>query len=238
MTAMRGFRDLASGRSTLAASGAHPDQCTLLGGTFAILVQVALCIGVLTTLVYKRSKERPPRPWLVWFFDVSKQAYAGALQHGVNLLFGIFFARGGAASECAWYLVSHTITVVCGVMILTGAMSVYEYAVQRYDLKLLRSGEYGTPPSWRPWLAQMLLWGCLASGEKFVTALVVLLPLQSQLEALAEWIEIPLRRNPMCELVLVMVVAPIVMNACFFWILDNLVMQKKPDRQPLHDHAG
>ena len=70
------------------------NKCTLLGGTFAMLVQLGLAVSAIATLVYKRAVERPRRPCLVWFFDASKQAFAGVLQHGVNLMFGVIFFRG------------------------------------------------------------------------------------------------------------------------------------------------
>lgn len=45
----------------------HPDDegCKLLD-SFAILVQLALASTALLTLFYKRSRERPQRPVIVW----------------------------------------------------------------------------------------------------------------------------------------------------------------------------
>jgi len=48
------------------------------GRPFA-LSQLALAVAAIATLVYKRHSERPRRPWLVWFFDATKQAFSGAL---------------------------------------------------------------------------------------------------------------------------------------------------------------
>ena len=39
-----------------------PPRCTLLGGTFAMLVQVGLMVSAIATLAYKRSTETPRRP--------------------------------------------------------------------------------------------------------------------------------------------------------------------------------
>ena len=131
------------------------EHCSLLGGTFAIFVQCALAAAAIGTLVYKRHSEKPQRPWRVWFFDASKQAYAGCLQHLVNIAFGMWFASTGSASECAWYAVNFTISVVCGVFLLWGAMRLYTRIVERFRLHYLRTREYGNQPSWRPWLAQV-----------------------------------------------------------------------------------
>ena len=155
-------------------------RCTLLGGTFAVLVQVGLGLAAISTLVYKRHHERPRRPWIVWIFDTTKQCFAGALQHCVNLAFGVMFAVNGAASECSWYLVNFAITVGCGVFLLWGAMRLYTRVVDKYHLTLLRSGDYGSPPSWRPWLAQLLVWGLLSASEKLVARRPLVLDTQCQ----------------------------------------------------------
>jgi hypothetical protein len=228
--------------------------CRLLGGTFAMLVQGALAVAGIATLLYKRTTERPRRPWIVWFFDASKQAFAGCLQHLVNLGFGILFATTGQASECAWYITNFTISVACGVLLLWGMMAAYKWCVDRYHLTLLRTGEYGSPPSWRPWLAQLLIWGFFSSFEKFLTAVFVIYPLHSHLDGFAAWLETPFAGLPATELVLVMVVAPVVLNMGFFWVVDNLIMRKRragaqgdgqgdddrphDDKQPLLDDDG
>lgn len=218
----------------------EPEQCTLLGGDFALLVQVGLAVTAVCTLVYKRHNERPRRPWLVWAFDASKQAFAGLLQHLVNLSFGVFFASlGGSASECAWYLVNFTISVFCGVLILWAAMAVYKLVVERFQISLLRSGEYGKPPQLTPWIAQMLVWGLLASGEKLITGFFVIFPLHWHLDQVAAAIESPVVGYPRLELLLVMVAAPVILNVVFFWLIDNIIMRKiakhelADDKQPL-----
>lgn len=202
-------------------------SCRLLGGTFALVVQSGLGASAMVTLAYKRATERPRRPLVVWAFDASKQGFAGVLQHGVNLGCGVFFAMSGRASEFAWYLTNFTVSVACGVVILWALMLAYKRLVERFHLTLLRSGEYGSPPSWKPWLAQLLAWGFLSSVEKLLTAVLVIVPLHRHLDSFAAWLERPVRGNPAAELVLVMVIAPVALNAWFFWIVDNLIMRSR-----------
>eukprot|EP00966_Prymnesium_polylepis_P196539 4554468-Prymnesium_polylepis.1 len=166
-------------------------RCTLLGGTFAMLVQVGLGVAAVATLLYKRMSERPQRQWIVWFFDASKQAWAGALQHLVNMAFGVYFAAGSGASECAWYLTNFAISIFCGIFLLWAAMKAYRRVVEHYQLVLLRSGEYGNPPSWQPWLAQLVVWGFISAAEKVITAVVIILPLHGMLDGFALWMEQP-----------------------------------------------
>lgn len=221
---------------------AYQQQCTLLGGPYEIFIQFALAITAVAALVYKRSIESDQRSWLVWTLDCSKQAYASALQHITNMVLGVLFARGGTASECIWYLVNFTITVACGLVLLSMAMRLYNYIVERNQWTLLRTGEYGTPPlswkqSWKPWLAQTLVWGLLASAEKIVTAFVVILPLKNLLDDVASALEAPFVGRPRLELVLTMVIGPMLLNALFYWVIDGLIMRKRA-RGASHQEIG
>ena len=221
---------------------AYQQQCTLLGGPYEIFIQCVLAITAVAALVYKRSIESDQRSWLVWTLDCSKQAYASALQHITNMVLGVLFARGGTASECIWYLVNFTITVACGLVLLSLAMRLYNYIVERYQWTLLRTGEYGTPPlswkqSWKPWLAQTLVWGLLASAEKFVTAFAVILPLRNLLDNVASALEAPFVGRPRLELVLTMVIGPMLLNALFYWVIDGLIMRKR-GRGASHQEIG
>lgn len=60
-------------------------ECELLG-PFALIVQGALGFLALSSLVFKRWRERPQRPIKIWSFDVSKQVVGSVLVHAANLL--------------------------------------------------------------------------------------------------------------------------------------------------------
>lgn len=64
-------------------------ECRLLG-PFALIVQGALGAVALLSLVYKRWRETPKRPWKIWFFDVSKQVFGSMLTHVINLVMSMF----------------------------------------------------------------------------------------------------------------------------------------------------
>lgn len=90
---------LTGAATTAAAEGSekgpqHTDdddsgECKLLG-PFALLVQGALGILAVSSLVFKRWRETPRRPLKVWSFDASKQVVGSALLHLANLLMSIF----------------------------------------------------------------------------------------------------------------------------------------------------
>ena len=114
--------------------GAKDGQCRLLG-PFAILVQAALGLLALLSLVWKRWRETPPRPLKVWFFDVSKQVFGSVLLHIANLFLSMLSsgkldvaatrapatvadarlaARGASRSQpnpCSFYLLNLAIDV-------------------------------------------------------------------------------------------------------------------------------
>jgi len=156
----------------------------------------------------------------------------------VNMAFGVYFAAGSGASECAWYLTNFAISIFCGIFLLWAAMKAYRRVVEHYQLVLLRSGEYGNPPSWQPWLAQLVVWGFISAAEKVITAVVIILPLHGMLDGFALWMEQPFVPYPNVELLLVMVLAPVLLNVCFFWVVDNLVMRKRAKGRADEDGSG
>ena len=97
--------------------GAENGECRLLG-PFALLIQGALGLLALFSLVYKRWRERPQRPFKIWAFDASKQVVGSALLHVANLLMsmlssGQFTVKAGdyQANPCSFYLLNLAIDV-------------------------------------------------------------------------------------------------------------------------------
>lgn len=91
-------------------------ECKLLG-PFSILVQSALGGLALSSLVYKRWRERPQRPLKVWAFDVSKQVFGSVMLHIANLLMSMFSAgqfdiqTAYQPNPCSFYLLNLGIDV-------------------------------------------------------------------------------------------------------------------------------
>eukprot|EP00965_Chrysotila_dentata_P138348 4575812-Pleurochrysis_carterae.AAC.2 len=52
------------------------------------------------------------------------------------------------------YLLNFSISVVCGVLILWGAMWAYKKLVDHFECHIMRSGEYGKPPKLTAWVMQ------------------------------------------------------------------------------------
>lgn len=109
--------------------GAVNGECRLLG-PFALIVQACLGFLALSSLVFKRWRERPRRPIKIWFFDVSKQVVGSAVLHILNLLMSMFSAadfelahkaqelsesfqnsKNKDVNPCSWYLINIAIDV-------------------------------------------------------------------------------------------------------------------------------
>ena len=99
-------------------------ECELLG-SFSLLIQGALGLLAFSSLVWKRYRERPRRPFKIWTFDVSKQVVGSSLIHVANLLMSMLSAGklsvklkavGSAEEEykpnpCSFYLLNLAIDV-------------------------------------------------------------------------------------------------------------------------------
>ncbi len=103
-------------------------ECHLLG-PFALLVQGALGAVAVLSLVLKRYRESPKRPWRIWFFDVSKQIFGSMLLHVFNIAMSLFAttdvvnaakmvvaqsgkdASGRSPNPCSFYLLNLGIDV-------------------------------------------------------------------------------------------------------------------------------
>lgn len=206
-------------------------ECQVVSGTFALVVQGILAIMVIVTLLAKRFKEEPKRSWQIWFMDTSKQAFAMSLQHLVNIWLAVFFAHEDMqAGECIWYITNFTITVACGLFILTMYMRFHSSCIEPRCPKL-KSGQYSSPGGgidYCAWVLQLLLWGCVCCAEKFITAGLVIFPLRHAIDYFIAFVEMPMKPYPKAELVLIMAIMPACENALFAWIVDNLI--KRPAR--------
>ena len=90
------------------------------------------CALALLTLVWKRWRETPKRPWKIFFFDVSKQVFGSMLTHVINLAMSMLSSvdmanaaahavskggdavkndEGGTPNPCSFYLLNLAIDV-------------------------------------------------------------------------------------------------------------------------------
>mmetsp|Transcript_8401 Transcript_8401/g.14251 ORF Transcript_8401/g.14251 Transcript_8401/m.14251 type:complete len:286 (+) Transcript_8401:94-951(+) len=207
----------------------HRGRCRLVNSFLGWLCQFLLGCCCLGTLLFKRYIEVPKRPWLVWFYDVGKQACACGFAHILNVVFGIWLstASGTDSDECAWYCVNFTIDAILGAGICVGFLRLSELLARHSGcIALSKSGDYGDPPSFWVAVLQLVVWIICFGVMK--TSLVLLIyfcfALRDVLDDLAVAVFGSLDEyHPNLELTIVMVGWPLVLNTFYFWLMDRMI---------------
>lgn len=201
-------------------------SCLLLGPT-ALVVQTLLGILVILSLVYKRHREDPKRPWRIWLFDVAKQLAGQMFVHGMNLLISGVIANIASANACVFYFLNILIDTTLGVAIIYFLLKSFTFLLtQKFNFEGFISGQYGSPPSSLYWMRQTAVYVlCLTLMKLFVIALFALWP---GIFKIGEWLLSWLGDGGNAQVVFVMGIFPIIMNVLQFWLIDSIV---KADNQ-------
>jgi len=240
---------------TLGSALAYPDvdkpSCQLLGPT-ALVVQGLMGVFVVLSLVYKRHRETPKRPWRIWLFDVSKQVVGQLFVHSANLLVSGFASHNTSKNACVSYFLNILIDTTFGVALIYVTLhALTNLFAEKLHLKGFESGVYGEPPSFRYWIRQAALYILSLSTMKVIV--VTFLFLFPGIYLVGEWLlswTWKGEEDDDLQVVFVMGIFPILMNVLQFWLIDSIVKASSvaavaldvehdayQDRQPLF-HAG
>ncbi|KAI9316039.1 vacuolar membrane protein-domain-containing protein [Dichotomocladium elegans] len=207
--------------------GESDEGCKLLD-SFAIVVQVSLATTALLVLVYKRYRERPQRPVPIWALDVSKQFVGAGVIHFLNLAVSYLVGRpmnGPRTNLCVWYFLNVLVDTTLGVGILWFWLHAIQYVLENYlHARYIRSGNYGPGPLRRrawPWLKQTTVFVACEGLMKF--CVLLLFRFFPVLFDLGNWALRWTRGNYRYQVVFVMFIFPLIMNAIQFWIVDTIV---------------
>ncbi|OAD05238.1 hypothetical protein MUCCIDRAFT_122846, partial [Mucor lusitanicus CBS 277.49] len=201
-------------------------SCELLDG-FGILIQFLLAFTALITLIYKRAKETPQRPLQIWALDVSKQFVGAGMIHFINL--GISYSASkptsGHTSLCTFYFINVGIDTTFGVLLLWCWFTLLMNACEKCRLLHVgETGDYGPPPLSRmvwPWMRQMAVF-LLAEilTKACLYGIVINSPWLFWLgELCISWTQY----DPKIQVVFVMLIFPLIMNAIQFWLTDIIL---------------
>ncbi|XP_046370457.1 store-operated calcium entry regulator STIMATE-like [Haliotis rufescens] len=188
-------------------------------GPLGLLVQGLLALLAFSCLIAKRYCEpkHARRPWRIWFYDTSKQGFGAAVLHFAN----VFLADMFQDDPCTWYFISFLLDSTIGILIIYLGLKLTQIIVRRNKLATLYFGEYGDPPQCNAWVGQCGLYILVMVVEKILVTLLVLFKFWTKVRA---FIMSPIK-EPKLELVLVMFLVPLVVNAFIFWIVDNFLKQ-------------
>ncbi|KAK4556058.1 hypothetical protein LTR86_006754 [Recurvomyces mirabilis] len=233
-------------------------ECHLLG-PFALLVQAALGGMAILSLVWKRYRETPKRPWKIWFFDVSKQVTGSMLTHTLNLAMSMLSSvdmvnaakkagtegakndpEGRMPNPCSFYLLNLAIDTTIGIPVLYVLLQVLHAGFLRTPLatppESIKSGNYGQPPKARWWAKQLLIYFLGLTGMKlFVFFLFAAMP---WLPWVGDWALRWTKGNEALEVTFAMFIFPLGMNAIQYWIIDNFIMDKKKESKGGYEAVG
>ncbi|KAG0340127.1 hypothetical protein BG004_006545 [Podila humilis] len=206
--------------------------CGLMS-SFAIFVQLLLATIAFSTLIFKRSKERPMRPIKIWLYDVSKQIVGGVVIHSLNLLAATAFGSSSEREDsnpCIWYFLNIFLDTTFGVgvlyLFLKGADKYFQYK----RIEGLRTGEYGNPPQIQRWWKQTLVFSLGLVVMKIVVVIVLTWPF---LFTFGEWVLGWTLQNEKLQILFVMLILPLSMNICQFWVIDYILKQKTTEKFPI-----
>ncbi|KAH6914770.1 vacuolar membrane protein [Coprinopsis sp. MPI-PUGE-AT-0042] len=204
----------------------YPDvdsgSCRLLGPT-ALIVQGLMGILVILSLVYKRYREEPRRPWRIWLFDVSKQVVGQMFVHGVNVLISGVISELTDRNACVFYFLNILVDTTVGVGIIYGCLHLFNHIfTEKLGWKGFESGVYGDPPSVNFWFRQAATYmTCLLIMKLLVVGLFVLVP---GIFTIGQWLlSWTHAGGEVLQVAFVMGIFPIVMNILQFWLIDSIV---------------
>ena len=221
-------------------------ECQLLG-PFAVVVQSALGLLALLSLVYKRWRERPQRPVKVWAFDASKQVFGSALLHLANLLMSMFSSgeltdtiattAAGKVEEsqyqpnpCSYYLLNLGIDTTIGIPILICILKVLHVGASYTPLarppESIKSGYYGDPPRATWWLKQSFIYFVGLLGMKF--CVFIIFQLCPWIVKVGDWALRWTEGNEAIQIAFVMLIFPLVMNGIQYYIIDIFIKKNDP----------
>ncbi|KAJ3875053.1 vacuolar membrane protein-domain-containing protein [Lentinula edodes] len=238
---------------TFDEDGSYPDvdrhSCQLLGPT-ALIVQGLMGILVILSMIFKRHREKPMRPWKIWLFDVSKQIVGQMFVHGVNVLVSDLLSHFSSENACVSYFLNILVDTTLGVALIYLILHVLTHIFsEKFHLKGYESGIYGTPPRVKYWARQAALYVVALTTMKFlVIGLLALFPGLFQIGAwLLSWTWTD--EGDAFQVIFVMGIFPIIMNILQFWLIDSIVKASSspvalgadldapdpgnPDREPL-----
>ena len=213
-------------------------KCEMFGG-FGFLIQAILGAAAFSILIVKRFVEKPRRPWKIWFYDVAKQIISSLVLHLFNLIISAVLSNDeNDADACVWYFVTVTLDCTLGAFLSYIFMWLVDGIVSSSELEILKTGLYyeeymeGNKKcyklKWKKYGAQLGVWLVVTLIVKLIL-LIMLKICKLFLVNLGGFFLSPFS-NAKLRLVMVMIILPVILNALYFWVVDNILKLKESDK--------
>ena len=219
-------------------SSTSESKCDMFGG-FGFLIQAILGAAAFSILIVKRYVEKPRRPWKIWFYDVAKQIISALALHLFNLILSAVLSDDeNDADACVWYFVTVVLDCTLGAFLSYVFMWLVDGIVSSSELELLKTGLYyeeymeGNKKcyklKWKKYGTQLGVWLLVTIIVKLIL-LIMLKICKLFLVNLGGFFLSPFS-NAKLRLVMVMIIFPVILNALYFWVVDNILKLKESDK--------
>ena len=213
-------------------------KCEMFGG-FGFLIQAILGAAAFSILIVKRYVEKPRRAWKIWFYDVAKQIISSLTLHLFNLIISAVLSNDeGDADACVWYFVTVVLDCTLGAFLSYIFMWLMDGIAAASDWTFLKTGLYyeeytiGNKKNykliWKKYLSQLGVWLLITLIVKIIL-LIMLKICKLFLVNLGTFFLSPFS-NAKFRLVMVMIIFPVILNALYFWVVDNILKLKESDK--------
>ncbi|KAF9188245.1 hypothetical protein BGZ51_000706 [Haplosporangium sp. Z 767] len=166
-------------------------------------------------------------------FDVSKQIVGGVVIHSLNLLAATIFGLSSIRKDsnpCIWYFLNIFLDTTFGVGVLYLFLKAADKYFTHRRIEGLRTGEYGNPPQIQRWWKQTLVFSLGLVVMKIIVVIVLTWPF---LFTFGEWVLGWALHNEKLQILLVMLILPLSLNICQFWVIDYILKQKTTEKFPI-----
>ena len=217
-------------------------KCEMFGG-FGFLIQAILGAAAFSILIVKRYIEKPRRPWKIWFYDVAKQIISSVVLHLFNLIISAILSSDEKdADACVWYFVTVTLDCTLGAFLSYIFMWLMDGIANSSDWTILKTGLYyeeymeGNKKcyklDWKKYGSQLGVWLGITLIVKIILLIMVKI-CKLFLVNLGTFFLSPFS-NAKVRLVMVMIIFPVILNALYFWVVDNILKLKESDKDEVN----
>ncbi|PWN35390.1 uncharacterized protein FA14DRAFT_115574, partial [Meira miltonrushii] len=206
-------------------------------GPFAIFVQLIMGVLVVGTLVLKRQREKPKRPWKIWMLDISKQMLGQLFVHILNVLLSSLGSRAseGENNPCSLYFLNIAIDTTIGVLFIYYCMKfLTHYFTDVLGWPGFVSGQYSSTPSvigrrrragprriMTFFFRQLAMY--LLSLLLMKIMVLILFGIFPFLFDIGRWVLNLFGDHKKAQVFFVMALFPLAMNTLQFWLIDSVL---------------
>jgi hypothetical protein len=161
---------------------------------------------------------------------VTKQCSGFLFLHFASIFLSVVLTRRDideVYDQCVWFVIFYNLDSLPGVGICYLCVVIMERIITKFEKRLsfLRSGNYGTPPSFFKFFAQLIIWMIISIISKIGTT-IILFVFEKWLAWIHAIILLPFNSDPDLKTVVVVGVYPVLVTTFLFLVQDGFIRFK------------